>query len=81
MLEQAGASPHLQALTHSLYNGMWWKVKGHTTSARVRRGFCHGTGCADFVFTFVFCLYVSSLQDRLRAEGIALKLHCPDSDF
>ena len=29
VLEQAGASPHLLALCHGLYNGLWWQVKGH----------------------------------------------------
>ena len=79
--DQAGASPHLQAVTHSLYTGLWWQVKGHTTPARPRRGFCPGTGCADLAFTLVFRLYISSLQDRLRAEGIGLTLRCPNSDF
>ena len=81
VLEQAGASPHLQAMTHSLFNGLWWQVKGHTCPARPARGFCPGTGVADLAFTLVFRLYVSSLQDRLRSKGIGLKLRCPDSDF
>ena len=49
--------------------------------ARPHRGFCPGTGCADLAFTLVFQLYVSSLQDKLRAEGIGLKLHCPEPVF
>ena len=27
-MQQAGASDHLQAVVHSLYNGLWWQVRG-----------------------------------------------------
>ena len=69
-LEQAGASTHLQVLTHSLYNGLWWQVKGRTGPAKPNRGFCPGTGCADLAFTLVFRLYISSLQDSCAPKAL-----------
>jgi hypothetical protein len=80
-MQQAGASDHLQAVVHSLYNGLWWQVRGSEKVAQPQRGFCPGTGIADLAFSLVFRLFITSIQDRLRDLGLGIKLHCPDPVF
>ena len=77
-LEQAGLSPHAQALIASLYDGLWWQMRGHSSAAMPRRGFCPGTGIADLAFTIVFRLVLSNIHDRLRGLGIGMKLKCSE---
>ena len=77
-LEQSGLSSHAQALTASLYDGLWWQMRGHSSAAVPRRGFCPGTGIADLAFTIVFRLVLSNIHDRLRSLGIGIKMRCSD---
>ena len=75
-LEQANLPKHAQALTASLYDGLWWQIRGHLTAAVPKRGFCPGTGIADLAFTLVYRLVLSGIHDRLRDFGIGVNLRC-----
>ena len=71
VMAQMGASPHLEAVVGNLFRNSWWQMRGCPRIAKPQKGFSPGTGVADLAFSLIFRLYISAVQSKLIAAGLA----------